>query len=56
MFRQKPENPHVEMEIMSSYVVYWTVAGAGSSEDSGSVSVCRTQPDEDGKRRTAEES
>lgn len=41
---------------MNYFCVFDFDAGAGSSEESGSVSGCRTQPDEDGKKGTAEKS
>lgn len=41
---------------MNYFCVFDFDAGAGSSEESGSVPVCRTQPDEDGKTRTSEKS
>lgn len=52
----KTKNACVELEIMNYFCVFDFDAGAGSSEESGSVSGCRTQPDEDGKKGTAEKS
>lgn len=41
---------------MNYFCVFEFDAGAESSEESGSVSVCRTQPDEDRKKGAAEKS
>lgn len=45
-----------ELEIMNYVYVFEADAGAGSSEESGSVSVGRTQPDAYGEEGAAEKS
>lgn len=54
--KPKTKNARVELEIMNYFCVFEFDAGAESSEESGSVSVCRTQPDEDRKKGAAEKS
>lgn len=50
----KTKNAGAELVIMNYFHVFY--AGAGSSEESDSVSVCRAQPVEDGKKGAAEKS
>lgn len=54
--KQKKPNAGAEPEIMNYFYVFEADAGAGSSEESGSVPVGRTQPDVHGEEGTAEKS